>query len=101
MMLADRDRVRGRRDAATQRARLLTGERDDRLDLGILRETFSAWQMERAARFVEAVIALAAPSQPLGRAMRVAQEEGRRVDQNAVTLGRFDLEPPDHRTRER
>src|SRR5215475_10372187 len=101
MMLADRDRVGGRRDAAKQRARLLAGERDDRLDLCILREPFCARQMERAARFVEAVIALAAPSQPLGSAVRVAHEEGRRVDQNAVAFSRFDLEPPDDRTRER
>src|SRR5262245_66640194 len=57
--------------------------------------------MERAARFVEAVIALAAPSQPLGSAVRVAHEEGRRVDQDAVAFRGFDLEPPYHRTRER
>src|SRR5215510_2080362 len=100
MMLADCDRVRGRSDAAEQRAGFLAGERDDRFDLGILREAFGPRQIERAARFIESVIALPAPAQPFGHAVRVTQEERRGVNQRSVAVSRFYLEPPDHGTRE-
>src|SRR5262245_21465651 len=100
MMLADRDRARGRRNAADQGARLLAGERDHRFDLSVLWEAFGARQIECATRFIEAVIPLPAAAQPFSHAMLVTQEERRRVYQRAVVFGRFDLEPPDHRPRE-
>src|SRR5262245_43138316 len=100
MMLADCDRVRGRSDAAEQRAGFLAGERDDRFDLGILREAFGPRQIERAARFIESVITLPATAQPSGPPVRVPQEERRGVNPRSVADSGADPEPPEHGTRE-
>src|SRR5690606_35324017 len=55
---AHRERVRRRRDGAHQPARVLAGERDRRLDLGVLREVLRAREVERGARRLHAIAPL-------------------------------------------
>ena len=115
VMLAQRDGLRARRDAADAarehaaaaaaaaaaapaagRTAAFIRERQHRVDLGVLREPLRLRQIEGAARPVDAVV-----PEPRARVQDVAQEEVRGVDQHApVGLGPYG-EAPQDRLRER
>ena len=81
-------------------AGLAARERQPGLQLGVLREALQHRRDRRAAAFVERERPLAGLPEPVGDAVRVADDEVGGVDQYAPAAGRDHVEAPDDRRRE-
>ncbi len=77
--------------------RSIGGVREQGFDLGVLWEALCPGQRDHAAVCVKTVVSLTRVAQPPDDAVRVPQQERRRVDEHAVAFSDFDGESPQDR----
>ena len=101
MPFANRYMFSGRRNLVDEVARLRVGrQRNRRFDLGVFWKAFRIRQVKRAPALVKTEISVPGAVNELGHAVGVANKKVRSIYQQPVAIGGFDLETPDHRTRE-